>query len=66
MRHTGTHAFAWIASDLNPEGVVGEAKEATAEKGAATALHQASGFIELLRDVEKARLEDWISGTYQR
>jgi creatinine amidohydrolase len=66
LAHTGTHAFAWIASDLNPEGAVGEAKEATAEKGAATALHQASGFIELLRDVEKARLEDWISGTYQR
>ena len=22
---TGTHAFAWIASDLNPHGVVGDA-----------------------------------------
>ena len=25
LRHTGTHAFAWIASDLNPNGVVGDA-----------------------------------------
>ena len=25
LRHTGTHAFAWIASDLNPHGVVGDA-----------------------------------------
>ncbi len=66
LAQTGTHAFAWIASDLNPEGVVGEAKEATAEKGRATALHQAAGFVELLQDVAKARLEDWISGTYER
>jgi creatinine amidohydrolase len=25
LRHTGTHAFAWIASDINPAGAVGEA-----------------------------------------
>lgn len=66
LAHTGTHSFAWIASDLNPEGVVGEAKLATADKGRATALHQAAGFAELLQDVAKARLEEWISGTYER
>lgn len=58
----GTHAYAWIASDLHAEGVVGEAAKATAEKGAATAAHQARGFVELLGDVRKARLEDWLHG----
>ena len=58
---TGTHAFAWIATDLNPAGVVGEAALATAEKGRATAEFQADGFIRLLRDVRKARLADWLS-----
>jgi creatinine amidohydrolase len=57
---TGTHAFAWIARDLNREGVVGEAAEATAEKGRLTALHQASGFAKLLAEIESARLGDWI------
>jgi len=60
LRHTGTHAFAWIASDLNPNGVVGEANLATAEKGRLTAEYQAEGFIQLLRDVGKARLADWV------
>jgi creatinine amidohydrolase len=61
LRHTGTHAFAWIASDLNPHGVVGDASIATAGKGSATARFQADGFIGLLRDVKKARLADWLS-----
>ena len=61
LRHTGTHAFAWMACDLNPHGVVGEAALATAEKGRLTAEHQADGFITLLRDVRKARLADWLA-----
>ena len=32
LRHTGTHAFAWIASDLNPHGVVGDAASRTARE----------------------------------
>jgi creatinine amidohydrolase len=60
LRHTGTHAFAWIASDLNPNGVVGDASIATAEKGRLTAEYQADGFINLLRDVRKAKLADWL------
>jgi creatinine amidohydrolase len=55
---TGTHAFAWIASDLNPHGVVGNAAVATGEKGKAVAEHQARGFIELLMDVRKVSLKD--------
>lgn len=66
LAQTGTHSFAWLAADLNPEGVVGEAALATADKGRATAAHQASGFVELLEDVAKARLEDWIAGNYAR
>jgi creatinine amidohydrolase len=60
LRHTGTHAFAWIASDLNPNGVVGKASKATAEKGKLTAEHQADGFVRLLEDVRKAALEEWL------
>lgn len=61
LRHTGTHAFAWVAGDLNPAGVVGEAARATAEKGRLTAEHQANGFVRLLEDVRKASLADWLS-----
>jgi creatinine amidohydrolase len=61
LRHTGTHAFAWIASDLNPNGVVGEAHLGTAEKGRLTAEHQADGFIRLLRDIRKAKLADLLA-----
>ena len=61
LRHTGTHAFAWMARDLNPHGVVGEAALATAEKGRLTAEHQADGFITLLKDVRKAKLADWLA-----
>jgi creatinine amidohydrolase len=53
---TGSHAFAWIASDLNGHGVVGEAAAATAEKGRLVAEHQARGFLELLRDVRAVPL----------
>lgn len=62
LAHTGTHAFAWIAGDLHPDGVVGEAAQATAEKGAETARHQAEGFVELLNDVRTARIADWLTG----
>jgi creatinine amidohydrolase len=61
LRHTGTHAFAWIATDLNPHGVVGDTSIATAEKGRLTALHQADGFVRLLLDVRDASLVAYIS-----
>jgi creatinine amidohydrolase len=60
LRQTGTHAFAWIATDLNPHGVVGDASIATAEKGRLTAAHQADGFVRLLGDVRAASLADWL------
>ena len=60
LKPTGQHAFAWIASDLNPNGTVGEANLATADKGRLTAEHQADGFVQLLRDVRKAKLAEWV------
>ena len=45
------HSLAWIAHDLNPHGVVGDASKGTAEKGKAIAEHQVKGFVELLRDL---------------
>lgn len=51
LQPTGPHALAWVAHDLNPDGVVGNAAAANAEKGAALARHQAEGFVELLQEV---------------
>lgn len=45
------HSLAWIAHDLNPAGVVGDASKGTAEKGIAICRHQVAGFIDLLRDL---------------
>lgn len=61
LRQTGTHAFAWIASDLNAHGVVGNAAIATADKGRLTADFQAGGFVTLLKDVRTAKLADCLS-----
>ncbi|MCO6050063.1 creatininase family protein [Mesorhizobium sp. RP14(2022)] len=62
LRQTGPHAFAWLASDLHAEGVVGEAHLATAEKGKLAAEHQTQGFVALLQDIRKLRLADYLSG----
>lgn len=60
LRPHGQHGFSWIASDLNPHGVVGNAEIASAEKGRLTASHQAQGFVRLLQDIRKAKLADWV------
>lgn len=51
LRPTGTHAYAWIASDLNPSGAVGNAANATAERGGRIAEAEVSGMLELLAEV---------------
>lgn len=61
LRQTGPFGFSWTASDLHPSGAVGEADRATAEKGAATAEHQARGFIRLLEDLRRADLDQWLA-----
>ncbi len=54
------HGFAWLAGDLNPNGVVGDASAATLEKGQLTAAHQTQGFLELVAEVTAAKLDEWI------
>ncbi|MEO6012748.1 MAG: creatininase family protein [Devosia sp.] len=53
LRPTGTHAYAWIASDLNPAGAVGDALNASAERGHAFAEAEVSGMLELLDEVRR-------------
>ena len=53
---TGPVSYGCIASDLNPEGTVGEAHLATAEKGRLTCEHQVRGFIDMLRKMRDMRL----------
>jgi creatinine amidohydrolase len=57
LRATGPQGFGWIAQDLNPDGALGDASIATADKGKATAEHQAGGLIALLRDMTQFSLE---------
>jgi creatinine amidohydrolase len=45
--------FAWQAQDLHASGASGDATQASAEKGERLLDHGASGFIELLEDVDK-------------
>ncbi|MBX5158687.1 creatininase family protein [Rhizobium sp. NZLR1b] len=52
LRAYGPHAFGWKMSDLNAEGVVGNAAAATAEKGEALIAHAVKGLVELLEDVD--------------
>ncbi|NND40534.1 MAG: creatininase family protein [Silicimonas sp.] len=55
----GPLSYGWIATDLGADGVVGEAHLATAEKGRATAEHQAAGFIELLCRVRDSDMSNF-------
>lgn len=57
LRPGGLHGFGWIAQDLNPDGAVGDATLATADKGKQTAEHQVEGFIALLRDMTSFSLD---------
>ncbi len=56
LRPTGMTAFAWIAQDIHAAGTAGNAAIATAEKGKATAEHQAALFLALLDDVKRFSL----------
>ena len=47
----GPVSRGWISTDLNPDGTVGDASNATAERGKATADHQVAGFIAMLREI---------------
>ncbi|MCO5092493.1 creatininase family protein [Bosea sp. (in: a-proteobacteria)] len=57
LRPTGPHGFAWMAEDVNPAGVAGDARLATAAKGKATAAFQAERFARLMADVARLPLD---------
>lgn len=52
LRAYGPHAFGWLGTDLNPNGVVGHAKKGTSDQGLRLIAHAAEGFVELLEDVQ--------------
>ena len=52
LRAYGPHAFGWMATDLNPTGVTGHAKQGDAYNGQRIIDHAAQGFAELLDDVQ--------------
>lgn len=54
---TGETAFAWLADDLNPCGVVGAADRATPELGQALIDHYAEGLARAIRDTAAFPLE---------
>jgi creatinine amidohydrolase len=45
--------FAWAAEDLHPSGAVGDATQASADKGRAVLDHGAKGFCELLGEIAR-------------
>jgi len=51
LRGHGPAQFGWKAQDLGAKGALGNAANATAEKGKASLDHAAEGFVELLRDI---------------
>ncbi|MCB1481056.1 MAG: creatininase family protein [Rhodobiaceae bacterium] len=57
LRGTGPTGFAWMTGDLNAAGAVGNAAEATAEKGSAIAVHQVARLHGLLADMSRFDLE---------
>lgn len=58
LRPTGAfgHVYAWAASDINPSGAVGEAAQATAEKGGLTVERNVAGMLEMLAEVKRMPL----------
>ncbi|TYC56499.1 creatininase family protein [Rhodobacterales bacterium] len=51
LRAHGQQQFGWKSQDLNPAGAVGDASNATAEKGRQSLDHAADGFVDLLKDI---------------
>ena len=61
MQPAPPHVLSWLAHDLNPHGVVGDATKGTAEKGEIICRHQVAGFVELLREFEGFSLDELYS-----
>ncbi|HEX2256600.1 MAG TPA: creatininase family protein [Afifellaceae bacterium] len=61
LRVHGPIGYGWLADDLNPQGVVGNAAAATPEIGAAIARHRAERLAELLAEISGAPLDSLLS-----
>jgi len=57
LRAARPAGFGWMTQDLNPDGAIGDASAASAEKGKAAAEYGAQRLITLLRDVAAFPLE---------
>jgi creatinine amidohydrolase len=59
FRHLGATqpiGFGWMSQDLHEAGAMGDAAQATRDKGEATLDHGARAFVELLREVDQFTL----------
>jgi creatinine amidohydrolase len=61
-----TTPFAWQAQDLNPAGVVGNARDADAARGAQLIEHAATQFAALLAEVDRLPLSHLREGPLER
>jgi creatinine amidohydrolase len=59
---TGQTKIAWQSQDLNPAGVVGNALDADAERGAQLIDHAAAQFVSILKEVERYPLSNLRKG----
>jgi len=59
---TGSTRIAWQSQDLNPAGVVGNALDADAERGAQLIDHAATEFISILQEVHRYPLSNLRKG----
>jgi creatinine amidohydrolase len=60
LRHVGPEgavSFAWLAGDLNPQGVVGDARLATAAMGESLVAHYARVLADVIRDARDFPLD---------
>ncbi|HEX2126074.1 MAG TPA: creatininase family protein, partial [Thermoleophilaceae bacterium] len=57
LRATQPIGFGWMAQDLHPAGAMGEAAQASRDKGEASLAHGARAFVELLREVDAFSLD---------
>jgi creatinine amidohydrolase len=58
----GEASFAWLAGDLNPDGVVGDARLATADIGARLVEHYATVLAEVIEDARSFPLDSLVRG----
>jgi len=66
LRPTGSIRFAWQAQDLNPAGVVGNARDADALRGEKIIDHAAAQFVAILNEVDRYPLTNLRNGPLER